>query len=564
MASTQAERINQQLRHAQAEANRVRVTSPPVSPAAASINAQIKAPTPPPVPPAAPAAAPSDPTGLQRAGNMLRMGGRIAGGAAGTALAVGATGVDAYNEIQQGVTPTDAASRALYRTGGTILGATAGRAAGAALGGAVGTGGGGPVGTVVGGVAGMAAGGYAGNRLGDYAADRFVPIDYANQPQAQGQARQMPMMDGSGNATDLAEQRRLLANSRAGQVQVIDSSGSDDDRRAQANLRQQLGPALPANTADTNYNYGVTTNEARLRATTPRGAQGAHITNGDTVENRLAKIASSASFRGSPSMRRAAAEAVMQEDQQQWKTGEAVLDRNSMADIEASRLQTGLDNNRAERGLRRETFNSELGETRRKNDMDGRAAMVEANAKAIESQSKTQAEQLKALNDRANALMDQRLRAGDTVEQAAAFAGDALHAMGFDPEQVDVARGSNFYRGQTVADAGVRRETTTGLRSVLRNARNGLEEQILGVNANPTRGVGAENFNPAGGPNIAQRAGLALIPGGYSAAGDNAPVIWNDAASGGTFATPRSALRAAGIENAQRWRDRYNPGNSQN
>lgn len=98
---------------------------------------------------------------------------------------------------------------------------------------------------------------------------------------------------------------------------------------------------------------------------TRRGNQGATIKNphGMSLEDRMRGLLTS--MKGSPSMRKAAAEAMLAEQQNDYDSHQAALNRNDAAESEQMQAQLKANESYADRRLKADTFNQELGFRRR-------------------------------------------------------------------------------------------------------------------------------------------------------------------------------------------------------
>lgn len=114
-----------------------------------------------------------------------------------------------------------------------------------------------------------------------------------------------------------------------------------------------------------------------------RGNQGAVIKNphGMSIEDRMRGLLTS--MKGSPSMRRAAAEAMLAEQKDGYDSRQAALDREATADSEQMQARLKANESFADRRLKADAFNQELGFRRRQHNDESilKAAEIAVNAR---------------------------------------------------------------------------------------------------------------------------------------------------------------------------------------
>lgn len=126
----------------------------------------------------------------------------------------------------------------------------------------------------------------------------------------------------------------------------------------------------PGASTKMNYDYGPGSVQTYETPGVQRrsGPAGAVIKNphGMSMEDRLRGLLTS--MKGSPSMRRAAAESMIGERNNEFTAGENALNRDAEAANREMDIQSRANENFADRRLKADSFNTELRETRRQND----------------------------------------------------------------------------------------------------------------------------------------------------------------------------------------------------
>lgn len=298
-----------------------------------------------------------------------------------------------------------------------------------------------------------------------------------------------------------------------------------------------------------------------------RGSQGAVIKNphGMKIEDRLAGLLSS--MKGSPSLRRAAAEAIIGEQQNAFNERQANLDRNDRADRDLMDAQLKTNENYADRKLKADTFNQDLG-LRRRSEQNGNAIdktrlVLDTRRQLFDERLAAQQAQTtgaKAISDRYNQVADDYMKRypDATFDEAQGYAADLAHRQGYNSQAIDVGRGVDYQRAAAVDDAAA---AASG-RGVAGTARRWAQNKLTGLDDGDVRSL---NENPSnyvpeelGFPRRVGRAVGSLVTGG---AGDfdgqmhSDDVVWRDKATGKSFAAPRETLGGMTVEGFRR---RYN------
>lgn len=298
-----------------------------------------------------------------------------------------------------------------------------------------------------------------------------------------------------------------------------------------------------------------------------RGSQGAVIKNphGMKIEDRLAGLLSS--MKGSPSLRRAAAEAIIGEQQNEFNARQATLDRNDRAESDQMNAQLRANESYADRRLKADTFNQELG-LRRRSEQNGNA--LDKTRLALDTRRQLFDERLaaqqaqstgaKAISDRYNKVVDDYMKRypDATFDEAQGYAADLAHRQGYDSQAIDVGRGVDYQRAAAVDDAAA---AASG-RGIAGTARRWAQNKLTGLDDGDVRSLNEDpsNYVPEelGFPRRVGRAVGSLITGG---AGDfegqmhSDDVVWRDKTTGKSFAAPRETLGGMTVEGFRR---RYN------
>lgn len=252
-----------------------------------------------------------------------------------------------------------------------------------------------------------------------------------------------------------------------------------------------------------------------------RGNQGAIIRNPAAMStvDQLAQVARGAAFRGSPSMRKAAAEAILGEANAVEAGHQAALTRNSTENAGNAELQNAF----ADRRLKQQAANAELSEGRRTGDLN-RQVVREGNLLDTLRAGRGG----KAPESTTSRLYEDYLKAGMDPRRAAEQAANATIDVGEDPSLDPLGS-----LGRTVS-------------------RDRVEQ---GMNAYNDRwfGWGNDKFDASSATPRSQTIGeqfWAGLPGGR----DRDDVVWEDAA-GQTQYSPASAL---GGDTPEAYRQRLN------
>lgn len=299
-----------------------------------------------------------------------------------------------------------------------------------------------------------------------------------------------------------------------------------------------------------------------------RGSQGAVIKNphGMKIEDRLAGLLSS--MKGSPSLRRAAAEAIIGEQQNEFNARQATLDRNDRAESDQMNAQLRANESYADRRLKADTFNQELGLRRRseQNDnaldktrlaLDTRRQLFDERLAAQQAQSTG----AKAISDRYNKVVDDYMKRypDATFDEAQGYAADLAHRQGYNSQAIDVGRGVDYQRAAAVDDAAA---AASG-RGIAGTARRWAQNKLTGLDDGDVRSL---NENPSnyvpeelGFPRRVGRAVGSFITGGgvgdFDGQMHSDDVVWRDKTTGKSFAAPRETLGGMTTEGFRR---RYN------
>lgn len=302
---------------------------------------------------------------------------------------------------------------------------------------------------------------------------------------------------------------------------------------------------------------------ADVRAQQVRGTQGAIIRNPDqaSLADRIALATSS--VKGSPSMRKAIAEAIIGQEQGQDAAYQASLNRDAAAGQFNAQQSTAVATGNAERGLRGRTANAELLlKDRERADTQafrGTSLALEAR-KQILAERAAGGTTAAATNKRYDELAADFLERnpGATYDQAADFAGNAARLQGVGADSTLIGRGANAIEGERLSElAGSAGRGVNPDRGVLNPlqlydgaARATIENRIAGLSNGQSRSITTDpsNFTPRR-KNL-REAIVSLAPGGMSP-GD---VVWEDTAANNAFSAPTESLRGMTLE---QWRNRY-------
>lgn len=314
----------------------------------------------------------------------------------------------------------------------------------------------------------------------------------------------------SANAADpaMTPGARAGVRRRGGGIMGAERQAAED-RRLRADPAQGKKPDyLPQVSVDT-------------QAPQLRGNQGAIIRNPAAMStvDQLAQVARGAAFRGSPSMRKAAAEAILGEANAVEAGHQAALTRNSTENAGNAELQNAF----ADRRLKQQAANAELSEGRRTGDLN-RQVVREGNLLDTLRAGRGG----KAPESTTSRLYEDYLKAGMDPRQAAELASNAAIDAGEDPSL------------DPIGSLG-----RTGARDRVEQGMNEYNDRWLGW--------GTEGFDAASADPRSQTWGekfWAGLPGGR----DRDDVVWEDAA-GKTQYSPASAL---GGDTPEAYRQRLN------
>lgn len=299
-----------------------------------------------------------------------------------------------------------------------------------------------------------------------------------------------------------------------------------------------------------------------------RGAQGGVIKNphGMKIEDRLAGLLSS--MKGSPSLRRAAAEAIIGEQQNEFNARQATLDRNDRAESDQMNAQLRANESYADRRLKADTFNQDLG-LRRRSEQNGNA--LDKTRLALDTRRQLFDERLaaqqaqstgaKAISDRYNKVVDDYMKRypDATFDEAQGYAADLAHRQGYNSQAIDVGRGVDYQRAAAVDDAAAAasgRGIAGTARRWAQNKLTGLDDgDVRSLNENPSNYVPEELGFPR---RVGRAVGSFVTLGGvgdFDGQMHSDDVVWRDKATGKSFAAPRETLGGMTVEGFRR---RYN------
>lgn len=304
---------------------------------------------------------------------------------------------------------------------------------------------------------------------------------------------------------------------------------------------------------------------ADVRAAQVRGNQGAIIRNPDqaSLVDRIAMATSA--FKGSPSMRKAIAEALIGQEQGQDAAYQASINRDAQAGQFNAQQQNAIATANADRGLRGRTVNAELqlkdSERRDTQAYRGSSLALDARKQLLAERaalgSLTGATGLnKRYDDLAASFLERN--PGASYDQAADFAANAARLQGVNANNTFIGRGSTAMEGERISElAGAAGRGVNAERSPYSplslydgRARATVENAVAGLSNGQQRSItqDAGNFTPRK-QNLREYV-TSLAPGGMSP-GD---VVWEDAAAKNAFSAPADSLRGMTLE---QWRNRY-------
>lgn len=299
-----------------------------------------------------------------------------------------------------------------------------------------------------------------------------------------------------------------------------------------------------------------------------RGSQGAVIKNphGMKIEDRLAGLLSS--MKGSPSLRRAAAEAIIGEQQNEFNARQATLDRNDRAESDQMNAQLRANESYADRRLKADTFNQELGLRRRSeqngNALDKTRLALDTRRQLFDERVAAQQAQYtgaRAISDRYNKVVDDYMKRypDATFDEAQGYAADLAHRQGYDSQAIDVGRGVDYQRAAAVDDAAAAasgRGIAGTARRWAQNKLTGLDDgDVRSLNENPSNYVPEELGFPR---RVGRAVGSFITLGGvgdFDGQMHSDDVVWRDKTTGKSFAAPRETLGGMTVEGFRR---RYN------
>lgn len=302
---------------------------------------------------------------------------------------------------------------------------------------------------------------------------------------------------------------------------------------------------------------------ADVRAAQVRGNQGAIIRNPDgaSLTDRIAMATSA--FKGSPSMRKAIAEALIGQEQGQDAAYQASLNRDAQAGQFNAQQQNAVATANADRGLRGRTANAELmlkdAERRDTQAYRGSSLVLEAR-KQLAAERAALGTSGAAINKRYDELAADYMARNPqaTYAEAADFAGNAARLQGVGGNNTLIGRGASAMEGERLSElAGRAGRGINPNRSVFNPlglydgaVRATIENRIAGLSNGRTRSLTTDpaNFNPRR-QNLREFV-TSLVPGGMSP-GD---VVWEDTGAGNAFSATPESLRGMTLE---QWRNRY-------
>lgn len=302
---------------------------------------------------------------------------------------------------------------------------------------------------------------------------------------------------------------------------------------------------------------------AAVRAQTVRGTQGAIIRNPDqaSLTDRIAMATSA--FKGSPSMRKAIAEALIGQEQGQDAAYQASLNRDAAAGQFNAQQGNAVGTANADRGLRGRTVNAELQlkDTERRDTQAYRGAALTLEArKQLSAERAALGTTATAASKRYDELASDYMKRNPEASyaEAADFAGNAARLEGVDPNNTLIGRGANAMEGERVSElagaVGRGRNPDRGALSPLQlydgAARAAIENRVAGLSNGQTRSITTDASNFAPRRQNLRELVTSLAPGGMSP-GD---VVWEDSAANNAFSAPSDSLRGMTLE---QWRNRY-------
>lgn len=300
-----------------------------------------------------------------------------------------------------------------------------------------------------------------------------------------------------------------------------------------------------------------------VQAAMVRGNQGAIIRNPDaaSLTDRIAMATSA--FKGSPSMRRAIAEALIGQEQGQDAAYQASLNRDAAAGQFNAQQQNAVTTANADRGLRGRTTNAELQlrDTERRDTQAFRGSTLTLQARQqLAAERAALGTSGTALNKRYDELAASYMERNPeaSFEEAADFAANAARLQGVNANNTFVGRGANAMEAERLSELGGQagqgrnpdRSPLNPLSLYDGRARATVENAIAGLSNGQTRSITQDSTNFAPRRQNLRELLTSLAPGGMSP-GD---VVWEDAAAKNAFSAPADSLRGMTLE---QWRNRY-------
>lgn len=255
-----------------------------------------------------------------------------------------------------------------------------------------------------------------------------------------------------------------------------------------------------------------------------RGRQGGIIRNPDAMStaDRLRMIATDSAFKGSPSMRRLAAEAVLAEDTREDANFQGAQQENAAADLAQAQGQAKAREAFADRRLSADVANVENSERRREKDRDyqlGRADRF-LQAEEIGARRRLAEAQLGAqANKRTDDLVTAEMARDPTLsrEQAIVRANAIATLEGEDTQGSATGRAGDALAANAL-DAAVQRRVPTnpisrGIDALSRGAMNLYGSDLSAADDQFQRGATSPDAYDARGLNWRERLQSRLLPG---------------------------------------------------
>ena len=280
-----------------------------------------------------------------------------------------------------------------------------------------------------------------------------------------------------------------------------------------------------------------------------RGRQGAIIANPNSMStlDRIRSLGSDPSLRGSPSLRKLAAEQIMGEAQNVEDNFQGAQQKNAGADLAQTQMRANATEQFARRRQDADQFNVNTSENRREQDTD---AALNARELGLKAQAQRAAQQLAdatAVSQRYDGMIKdlQDRNPGMSYEDAAARVSDIATDEGTSTGAAPALRGAATREaaGLEAASAAKPDGWFGGLRKRSLNAIKGLdwdESNVTEGNFDPSNFSASEQgFWQRRADNL-YNALDNVLPGDQTRADDQ--VILTDKSSGRRIAAPRSAI----------------------